>query len=102
MSVSSPIASHSFAFQPFTACCTAPISHSMTAETAHDLPISHMPISDDAQSDSGAESTAPITSSSPTLATTKMEDRKVPKMSDFFQKATVTEEERVAYHSSVG
>jgi hypothetical protein len=74
----------------------------MTAETAHDLPISHMPISDDAQSDSGAESTAPITSSSPTLATTKMEDRKVPKMSDFFQKTTVTEEERVAYHSSVG
>jgi hypothetical protein len=95
----SPIASHSFTFQLFTVCCTAPISHSMAAETAHDLPIADAPIGDDAQSDSGAESTTPITSYSPTLAATKMADRKLPEMSDFFKKITVTMEERLAYHN---
>jgi hypothetical protein len=99
MSASNPIASHSFAFQLFTACCIALISHSMAAETTHDLPIADAPAGDDAQSDSGAESAASVTSSSPTLAATKMVDRKVPEMSDFFKKTTVTEEERLAYHS---
>jgi hypothetical protein len=98
MSVSSPIASHSFAFQLFTACCTAPISHFMAAETAHDLPIANKPTDDDAQSGSRVKSAAPATSSSPTLAATKMADRKVPEMSDFFKKTTVTEEDRLAYH----
>jgi hypothetical protein len=98
MSASSPIASHSFAFQLFAACCTTPVSHSMAAKTAHDLPITDKSARDDAQSDSGAESAAPATSSSPTLAATKMTDRKVPEMSDFFKKATVIEEERRAYH----
>jgi hypothetical protein len=100
MSASSPIASHSFAFQLFTACCTTPISHSMVAETAHNLPITDAPVGNDAQSDYfGVESAAPVTSSSPTLAATKMVNRKVPKMSDFFKKTTVTEEEHLAYHS---
>jgi hypothetical protein len=71
----------------------------MAAETAHDLPIVDTPIGDDAQSDSGAKSAAPITSSSPTLAATKMADKKVPEMSDFFKKTTITKEERLAYHS---
>ena len=44
------------------------------------------------------ESAALATSSSPTLAATKMVDRRVPKMSNFFKKITVTEEERLAYH----
>jgi hypothetical protein len=99
MSTSSFIASHSFAFQLFTTCCTAPVSHSMAMETAHDLPISDAPTGDDTQSNSEAESTALVTSSSPTQATTKMVDRKVPEMRDFFKKTTVTEEERLAYHS---
>jgi hypothetical protein len=99
MSASSPIASHSFSFQLFTACCTTPISHSIAAETAHNLPITDAPAGDDAQSDSKVESAAPVTSSSPTLSTTKMVDRKVPEMSDFFKKAIVTKEERLAYHS---
>jgi hypothetical protein len=98
MSASSPIASHSFAFQLFAACCTAPISHSMAAKTAHDLPITDKPDGDDTQSDSGVERTTPTTSSSPTIATTKISDRKVPEMSDFFKKTTVTEEEHQAYH----
>jgi hypothetical protein len=99
MSVSSPIASYSFAFQLFTACYTTSTSPSMAAETTHDLPIVDAPTGDDAQSYSGAESIALATSSSPTLATTKMADRKVPEMSDFFKKTTVTEEECLAYHS---
>jgi hypothetical protein len=45
------------------------------------------------------ENIAPATSSSPTLAATKMADRKVPEMSNFFKKTTVIEEERLAYHS---
>jgi hypothetical protein len=98
MSVSSPIVFHSSTFQLFTARCTAPVSHSMAAETAHDLPITDKPIDDNAQSDSGAESAAPGTSSSSTLAATKIADIKVSEMSDFFKKTTVTEEERLAYH----
>jgi hypothetical protein len=77
MSVPSPIASHSFAFQLFTGCSTAFTSHSMATKTAHDLPIADVPTGDDAQSDSRAESIALATSSSPTLAATKMADRKV-------------------------
>jgi hypothetical protein len=99
MSAFSPIIFHSFAFQLFTACCTAFTSHFMATKTAHDLPIADAPTDDDAQSDSRAQSIAPATSSSPTLATTKMPDRKVPKMRDIFKKTTVTEEERLTYHS---
>jgi hypothetical protein len=98
MSASSPITSHPFTFQVFVACCTAPRSHSMVVETAHDLPITDKPVGDDAQSDSRAESAAPATSSLPTLAVTETVDRKVPEMSDFFKKTTVTEEEHRAYH----
>jgi hypothetical protein len=98
MSASSPITSHSFAFQLFGACCTTPVSHFMTVETAQDLPITDKPAAADAQSDSRVESTAPTTFASPTLAATKMADRNVPEMSDFFKKTTVIEEERRAYH----
>jgi hypothetical protein len=99
MIASSPITSHSFAFQLFTACCTAPVSHSMAVKTAHDLSIANTLSGDDTQSDSRVESAAPITSSSHVLAATKMVDIKVPEMSDFFKKIIVTEEERLAYHS---
>jgi hypothetical protein len=51
------------------------------------------------RSDVLIKSIAPATSSSPTLAATKMADRKVPEMSDFFKKSTVTEEECLAYDS---
>jgi hypothetical protein len=98
MNAFSPIAFHSFTFQLFTACCIASVFHSMAMETAHDFPINDKPAGDDTQSDSGAVSAAPATSSSPTLAATKMADRKIPEMSDFFEKTTVTEEERQAYH----
>jgi hypothetical protein len=63
MSVLSPITSYSLAFQLFTACCTAPVSHFMAVATAHDLPIADKPAVDNAQSDSRAESAALATSS---------------------------------------
>jgi hypothetical protein len=62
----------------------------MATKTAHDLPITDTPTNNDAQSDSGVESAALVTSSSPTLAATKMTDRKAPEMSDFFKKTIVT------------
>jgi hypothetical protein len=52
----------------------------------------------DTKSDSGVESTAPVTSSSPTLGAIKMADRKISEMSEFFKKTTVTDEEHHAYH----
>jgi hypothetical protein len=70
----------------------------MAVETAHNLFITDKPVGNDTQSDSGAESATLATSSSPTLAATKMADRKIPQMSDFFKKTIVTEEERLSYH----
>jgi hypothetical protein len=70
----------------------------MAVKTIHDLPITDKPAGDNAHSDSRAESATLLTSSSPTLAATKMADRKVPEMSNFFKKTTVIEEERRAYH----
>jgi hypothetical protein len=70
----------------------------MPVETAHNLPITDKPVGDDTQSDSGLENAALVTSSSPTLATTKMVDRKLPEMSDLFKKTTVTEKEHLACH----
>jgi hypothetical protein len=71
----------------------------MVAETTHDLPIADAPTGDDAQSNSGVESAALVTSSSPTLAATKMADRKALEMSDFFKKTTVTDKGHLAYHN---
>jgi hypothetical protein len=70
----------------------------MAEKIAHDVPTSGKPTDDNVESDSGMKSAALATSSSPTLGTIKMADRKVPEMSDFFKKTTVTEEECKGYH----
>jgi hypothetical protein len=70
----------------------------MAGETACDLPPINQQVDDDTKSDSGVESTAPVTSSSPTLGAIKMADREILGMSDFFKKTTVTDEELQAYH----
>jgi hypothetical protein len=67
----------------------------MVEETTRDLP----PVNDDTKSDFRAVSTAPMTSSSPTLGAIKMADKKVPVMSDFFKKTNVIDEERQAYNN---
>jgi hypothetical protein len=53
---------------------------------------------DDAKSDSGAESTTILTSSSPTHDASLMAKGEIPELTDFFKKTSITEEERQAYH----
>jgi hypothetical protein len=92
---------HFLTFQPsllFATHCATPVSHSMAKETAHDLRLTDKPTDDEAQSDSGMESVALMTSSSPTLAVVKMADGQIPELLDFFKKTIVTEEERQDYH----
>jgi hypothetical protein len=53
---------------------------------------------DDSGHDSGTESTVMATSSSLIHGTTKMVEEKIPELTDFFKKTTVTEDNRRAYH----
>jgi hypothetical protein len=53
---------------------------------------------DDSGHDSGMESTTMVASSSPTCDTAKMAEGKIPELTDFFKKTTVTEDDRRAYH----
>jgi hypothetical protein len=88
MSVGECVQSHYFPF------LRLPTFHCLQ----HRSRFSDKPAGDDAQSDSRVETATPESSSSPTLAATKMVDRKVPEMSDFLKKTTITEEERLAYN----
>jgi hypothetical protein len=99
------VSSHRFLLLPSnlllsfsTARCSIPALHSISEETAHDLPPVNLQADNDAKSDSEAESVAPETSSSPTPGAIKMADKKVPAMSDFFKKTSVTDAERQSYH----
>jgi hypothetical protein len=56
-------------------------------------------IDDDAGSDSRAESTAMMTSSSLTRSTSLMAKGEIPELTDFFKGTTVLEEELQAYHN---
>jgi hypothetical protein len=93
LSASSPIASRFSTAHP-----TTPTLRSMAEGTAHDLPPVNQQADNDTKRDSGVESTAPVTSSSPTLGAIKMTDRKISEMSEFFKKTTVTDEEHHTYH----
>jgi hypothetical protein len=72
----------------------------MADTTIHDptAPIALSVSDDDSRHDSGAESTAMATSSSPTRGATKMADREIPELTDFFKKTTVTKDDHRAYH----
>jgi hypothetical protein len=72
----------------------------MADTTIHDptAPIALSVNDDDFRHDSGVESTAMATSSSPTRGTTKMADREIPELTDFFKKTTVTKDDHRAYH----
>jgi hypothetical protein len=61
------------------------------------LPINQQ-VDDNTKGDSGVESAAPTTSSSPTPTAIKMVDGQVPAMVEFFKKMIITEEERKGYH----
>jgi hypothetical protein len=70
----------------------------MVGEADWTLATADTPAVDEGRNDSGAESDAPTTSSSVTLAIIKMVDNKVPEMSDYWKKSTITKVDRQAYH----
>jgi hypothetical protein len=68
----------------------------MAEESANNPPPTNPSINDDdARSNFGAESTAMTTSSSLTHGASLMAKGEIPKLTDFFKKITVTEEERL-------
>jgi hypothetical protein len=90
----------SFLTLAFSSSIAFTIYRSMVDTTAH-APTAHVVVSanaDDSGHDSGMESTAMVTSSSPTRGTAKMAEGEIPELIDFFKKMTVTEDDRRAYH----
>jgi hypothetical protein len=82
---------------PFATYCAAPTSLSLVGEVDRTLAAADRPTVDEGRNDSGAESDA-LTTSSVTLAVFKMADNKVPEMSDYWKKSTITEVDHQAYH----
>jgi hypothetical protein len=73
---------------------------SMANTTVHApaAPVAPSANTDDLGHDSRAESTALVASSSPTRDTTRMAEREILELTNFFKKTTVTEDDRRAYH----
>jgi hypothetical protein len=98
------ISSHYFSLLPFhlshdysATCCTAPTLRSMAEGHARD-PVAANPSADeDIGNDSRAKSIALMTSS-PTRGTALMAKGEIPELSNFFNKTSITDEERQAYH----
>jgi hypothetical protein len=70
----------------------------MATESISNPPPTNPSIYDDAWSDSGAESTAMMTSSSPTRGASLMAKGEILELTYFFKKTSVSEEELQAYH----
>jgi hypothetical protein len=73
---------------------------SMADTTVHapTAPIAPSANADDSRHNFGVESIAMATSSSPIRDATRMVEGKIPELTDFFKKMTVTEDDRRAYH----
>jgi hypothetical protein len=82
----------------FHSCCATTSLNSMATKSAVDLPPTNPSIDDNVGGDSGVESTAMTTSSSPTRGTFLMMNGEIPELTDFFKKTSVSEEELQAYH----
>jgi hypothetical protein len=72
----------------------------MADTTVHDpaAPVALSVNDDDFGHDSGVESVMMAAFSSPTRGATKIADGEIPKLTDFFRKMTVTEDDRLSYH----
>jgi hypothetical protein len=72
---------------------------SMADTTVHApaAPVAPSASADDSGHDSGAESAAMV-ASSPTRGATRMVAGEIPELTDFFKKATMTEDDHRAYH----
>jgi hypothetical protein len=71
----------------------------MAKESTSNPPPTNPLIDDDAGSDSRVESTAMMTSSSPTHGASLMATGEIPKLMDFFKGTTITEEELQTFHN---
>jgi hypothetical protein len=76
---------------PFTACRVTPTFHSMAGEANQTPHVINEPIVNENKSDSKMESNVSTTSSSSNMATTKMMEKTIPKMVDYWKKTLVTE-----------
>jgi hypothetical protein len=74
-----------------------PILHFMAKGPSRDPIVTNPPADEDTENDSGAESVVAMTSS-PTHGAALMAKGKIPELSDFFKKTSVTDSERQAYH----
>jgi hypothetical protein len=81
----------------FSSSIASTIHCSMADTTVH-APVASSANADDSGHDSGAESTAMASSSSPTRGVTRMAKGEIPELTDFFNKTAVTEDDRRAYH----
>jgi hypothetical protein len=84
---------------PFTACCTAPTSHSMASKTDQILCVTDEPIVNESKSDPEMESGILAVSSSSNMAATNMSDKTTPEMVNYCKKVMVIEADHKAYHS---
>jgi hypothetical protein len=91
--------SHLFCyFQSFLATCyITSILCSMAEGPSRDPTVANPPVDEDTGIDSGVESIAAMTSS-PTHGATLMAKCEIPKLSDFFNKTSIIDDERQAYH----
>jgi hypothetical protein len=71
----------------------------MAGEDDQVPPIIVKSAADDNKSDFETKSDYPMASSSPNTAATKMADDTVPSMSDYWNKSTIIEADRKAYHN---
>jgi hypothetical protein len=71
----------------------------MAGETDRILRVVDEPIINESKSDFRTESDVLASSSSSNMATAKMADKTTPEMVDYWKKKTVTEADRMAYHS---
>jgi hypothetical protein len=88
----------SFYFQSFPATfyITA-ILRSMVEGPSRDPTVTNPPVDEDTGGYSGAKSIA-VMASSPTRGATLMANCEIPKLSDFFRKTSVSDDEHQAYH----
>jgi hypothetical protein len=72
----------------------------MASETDQILHTANELVVDESKSNSRTESDSPAVSTSSKTATTKIADKTIPDMSDYWKKSTITETDHKAYHSA--
>jgi hypothetical protein len=71
----------------------------MAGETDQIPRVTDEPIANEGKSDSEMKSDVSVASSSSNIAAVKMAKKTTPEMVDYWKKKTVTEADRLAYHS---